>query len=44
MIEKPWRLEKDGTYIAPEKPDIGVEVRDDVIIRYAEKVLSISLG
>ncbi len=44
VIETPWRLEKDGTYIVPEKPGIGVEVREDVIIRYTEKVLSISLG
>ena len=42
-VEPPWTLRKDGTYSVPEKPGIGVEVRVDVIIKHAEKVLSISL-
>ncbi len=42
IVEPPWTLSKDGTYIVPEKPGIGVDVREDIIIKHAEKVLSYS--
>ncbi len=38
IVEPPWILEPDGVIKAPEKPGIGVEVRRDLVEKYARRI------
>ena len=39
LVEPPWELKSDGTIEVPKKPGIGVEVLEDVLVRYRRKEL-----
>ncbi len=44
LVEPPWELRKGGVIEAPEKPGIGVEVREGVVKKYLVKARRISFS